>query len=161
MSTCGEATARTIRSVIGWRSIRSLEWTLATTTSSCDEHLVVVVERAVLEDVDLDAGEDAERRHLLVEHRDIGELLLQPLSAQAVGDGEPGEWSVSTMYSWPRPLRGAGHRFDGRAAIAPPAVHVAVAAQCGAVAGAVVGQLDLRLGLDLVDVTGVAVAGSR
>ena len=50
------------------------------------EHVVAVVEQAVLEDVDLDAGEDAERREPLVEHGDVGQLLLQPLPAEAVGD---------------------------------------------------------------------------
>ena len=33
------------------------------------EQLLVLVERAVVEDVDLDAGEDAERREILVELR--------------------------------------------------------------------------------------------
>ena len=49
------------------------------------EHVVVVVERAVLEDVDLDAGEDAERRQLLVELGDVGQLLLQSLPARGRG----------------------------------------------------------------------------
>ena len=53
----------------------------------------------------------------------------------------------------------ARHRLDGRPAIAPPAVHVTVAAQRGAVAGTIVGHLDLGLGLDLVDVARVAVQG--
>ena len=57
------------------RPCAACECTLATTTSSCDEQVVVEVERAVLEDVDLDAGEDAERRELLVERRDVGQLL--------------------------------------------------------------------------------------
>ena len=53
--------------VIATLSIRSFECTLATTTSISAEQLVLLVEAAVVEDVDLDAGEDAERRQLVVE----------------------------------------------------------------------------------------------
>jgi hypothetical protein len=52
------------------------------------EHLVVVVERAVLEDVDLDAREDAERRELLVERRDDLELLGEAVTREPVRDRE-------------------------------------------------------------------------
>ena len=45
---------------------------------------------AVLEDVDLDPGEDAEGRQLLVEPGDLVELGPQPLRAEAVGDRQPG-----------------------------------------------------------------------
>ena len=63
--------------------MRSFECTLATTTSTLGEQLRLLVERAVVEDVDLDAGEDAERRELLVELGDDVELLAQPLGRQA------------------------------------------------------------------------------
>ena len=63
--------------------MRSFECTLATTTVDARQHVVGVVERAVLEDVDLDAGEDPERRELLVELGDHVELLEQPLARQA------------------------------------------------------------------------------
>jgi len=43
------------------------------------EEVVVLVERAVLEDVDLDAGEDAERCELGVERVHDVELLAQPV----------------------------------------------------------------------------------
>ena len=119
MSTCGEATARTMRSVIGWRSIRSLEWTLATTTSSLAEHVVVVIERAVLEDVDLDAGEDPERRHLLVERGHIDELLLQPLLAQPVGDRQARRMIGQHHVVVAETACGASHRLDRRSPVAP------------------------------------------
>ena len=48
------------------------------------EQLLELVERAVVEDVDLDAGEDAERRELLVQLGDDVELLAQPVGRQAV-----------------------------------------------------------------------------
>ena len=47
-----------------------------------------------------------------------------PLATVSVG-----EWSVSTMYSWPSSMRGLGHLADRRAAVAPVGVDVAVAAQ--------------------------------
>ena len=47
------------------------------------EQVVVLVEATVFEDVDLDAGEDAERRELVVEPRDHLELLAQPLGVEA------------------------------------------------------------------------------
>ena len=50
------------------------------------EEVFVLVEAAVVEDVDLDAGEDAERRELLVEPGDHFELGLQPLRLEAVRD---------------------------------------------------------------------------
>ena len=48
----------------------------------------VLVQRAVLEDVDLDAGQDAKRRELLVELTDALKLPTQPISRQAVGHGQ-------------------------------------------------------------------------
>ena len=44
------------------------------------EHVVVVIERAVVEDVDLDPGQDPERCELLVQRRDDVQLLEQPLA---------------------------------------------------------------------------------
>ena len=43
------------------------------------QQLLVLVERAVLQDVDLDAGQDSERRELLVELGHHVELLAEPL----------------------------------------------------------------------------------
>ena len=43
------------------------------------QQLVLLVERAVVEDVDLDAGEDPERSQLLVQLGDQRQLLAQSL----------------------------------------------------------------------------------
>ena len=102
------------------RSMRSFEWTLATTTSRRSSRSVVLVEGAVLEDVDLDAGEDAERRQLGVEparSRRAGRAGARGSSPWATVSR--GEWSVSTMYSWPSADGGAGHVLDRRAAVGP------------------------------------------
>ena len=73
------------------RSMRSFECTLATTTSSRSSRSSVQVERAVLEDVDLDAGEDPERAPARsLSAVDLVELLAQPLAVEAVGDREAG-----------------------------------------------------------------------
>ena len=51
---------------------------------------VLLVELAVLQDVDLDAGEDAEAlRQLVVQPGDVVELAAQPGRRQAAGHGEP------------------------------------------------------------------------
>ena len=49
------------------------------------EQLVVLVERPVLEDVDLDPGEDPERRQLVVQVADDLELLAQALGVRVRG----------------------------------------------------------------------------
>ena len=67
-------------------SMDSLECTLATTTSSRSSSSVLLIERAVIEDVDLDAGQDAHRRERLADLVDDVELLAQPLGGEPVGD---------------------------------------------------------------------------
>ena len=91
-----------MRRVISSASMRSFECTLADDHVELREQVRLLVERAVVEDVDLDAGEDAERRQLLVELGDDLELLAQPLGRRPLATVSRGEWSVSTMYSWPR-----------------------------------------------------------
>ena len=66
-STCGLAIAATIRRVIGVGVHAQLRVHARDHDVDAREQLLVLVERAVVEDVDLDAGEDAERRELLVE----------------------------------------------------------------------------------------------
>jgi len=100
------------------------------------EDRVAVVERAVLQDVDLDAGEDAERRQQLVEPGHVGQLLRQTLGTEAVGDGEPRRVIGEHHVLVPQRNRRAGHRLDGGAAVAPPAVHVQIGSQGVAVGGA-------------------------
>ena len=56
------------------------------------EHLVGLVEAAVVEDVDLDALEqpEAPAGEVLVDRVDDAELLGQPLDAEPVGDASAG-----------------------------------------------------------------------
>ena len=75
---CGFAIAPIIRAVIAARPSQ-LGVHARDDDVELREQLVVLVEGAVLEDVDLDAGEDAERRELLVERVDQVELLAQAL----------------------------------------------------------------------------------
>ena len=53
------------------------------------EQRLVLVEGTVLEDVDLDAGQHAKRRHFLVQLRDHLQLAEEPLGVEAVRDREP------------------------------------------------------------------------
>ena len=100
------------------------------------QHVVVVVERAVLEDVDLDAGEDAERRQALVQRGDFVELLVEALDAEAVGDREARRVVGHDQVLVPEVLRRPGHGLDRGAAVGPGGVAVAVAADGGPEVGA-------------------------
>ena len=62
------------------------------------------------------------------------------------------EWSVSTMYSWPRAIAVRGHLLDRRSPVAPRRVGVAVAAQGVAVALALRRDRHHRLGRELGEV---------
>ena len=99
---CGLAIAATIRGVIVLARA-SAAWSArdATTTSSSAEQLRLLVERAVLEDVDLDAGEDPERRQLLVELATTSSCSRSRSGDSPLATVSRGEWSVSAMYSWP------------------------------------------------------------
>ena len=79
---CGFAIAATMRAVIGALLHPQLRVHARDDDVEPREQLVLLVERAVVEDVDLDAGEDAERRELLVELVDDVELLAEPLRAR-------------------------------------------------------------------------------
>ena len=118
------------------------------------EQVEVLVEGAVLEDVDLHAGEDAERGQLLVHLVDLVELLEQSLAVEAVGDREAGGVVGDDEVLVPERHRGAGHLRDRRAAVAPGGVAVAVALERGAQLGALAdvdGRLRLQRGEVLVD----------
>ena len=80
---CGFATAPIIRAVIASALILQLGVDARDDDVELGEQLVLLVEGAVLEDVDLDAAEDAQRRQLLVEPVDEVELLAQPVGARA------------------------------------------------------------------------------
>ena len=98
------------------------------------QQLVGLVERAVVEDVDLDPLEQGEAgaAEVLVDGVDDVELAGQPLGAQAVGDGQPGrvvgehEVVVAELDGRER------HLLDRRAAVGPVGVGVQVTAQPGA-----------------------------
>ncbi len=123
------------------------------------QHLVGVVEGAVFEDVDFDAGEDAERRHLLVEDSHVGELLLEALLAESMSNGESRRVIGEDHVLMTQRSSSSRHRLDAGPAVAPQAVQVAVAAQRCPIARAIVGEIDTGLRFDLVDVARVALQG--
>ncbi len=90
-SMCGLAIAATMRRVIEAPSIRSLEWTDATTTSSWASSSGSWSSAPVVEDVDLDPGEDPERRQLVVEAGHDLELLAQPVGDSPLATVSRGE----------------------------------------------------------------------
>ena len=100
----------------------------------------VLVERAVLEDVDLDPGEDPERRQLLVELTHHVQLASQPLGGEPVGDGEP--WRVVAQHHplVPQVARRPRHLRDRRAAVRPVRVGVAVTLERRPQGGACAGR---------------------
>ena len=87
------------------------------------ELLVGQVERPVDADVDLDAAQDAERRELLVQRRDLLALLLQAAVAQALGVVADRQVVVAAAH------RGSHHLGERRAAVRPGRVAVQLAAQ--------------------------------
>ena len=96
------------------------------------EQVEVLVEAAVLEDVDLDAGEDAERRELLVELGDDVELLAQPVGVEAVRHAHLGRVVREREVLVAELGRLARHRLDRRAAVGPVGVQVEVPTERGA-----------------------------
>ena len=138
-STCGCEIACTMRFVIVVGVHAQLRVHARDDHVDALEHVVGVVERAVFEDVDLDAGEDPERRELLVELGDDVELLEQPLARQPVGDREAGRVVGEREVLVAEVARLLGHRADRVAAVGPVGVAVQVAAQLRAQRFAVVG----------------------
>ena len=114
MSVWGLSTARSIRRVISGSSIRSLECTLATTTSSRARSVLVLVEGPVLQDVDLDAGQDAEGGQLVVEFGHDVQLLAQALGVESVGHGQAGTVVGQGPVAVAEAAGGLGHLADGR-----------------------------------------------
>ena len=97
MSTCGLATASTMRRVIVGAVHAELGVDAADDDVEPLEQVVVQVERAVLEDVDLHAGEDAERRQLRVEPAITSSWSVRRSRLSPWATVSRGEWSVSTM----------------------------------------------------------------
>ncbi len=93
------------------------------------QQLRVLVERTVFEDVDLDAGEDAERGEVRVQRLDHLELAFEPLGVETVGDGETGAVVGEGQVLVTERGRRLGHLRDGASAVGPVGMAVAVAAQ--------------------------------
>ncbi len=94
------------------------------------EQLVLLVQRAVVEDVDLDAGEDPEAvRQLLVQLRHVVELAAQAVGGQPVRDLEPRRVVGEHEVLMAEVGRGQRHLLDRGTAVRPVGVHVQVAAQ--------------------------------
>ena len=93
------------------------------------EEVEVAVEGAVLEDVDLHAGQDAERCELLVQVVDEVELLGEALLVEPVRDGEPGAVVGQDEVLAAQVAGRLGHLEDGAAAVRPVGVGMAVTAE--------------------------------
>ena len=93
------------------------------------EQLLLLVEGAVFEDVDLDAGEDPERSQLLVESGHVFELAQEAFTVQTVRHREPGTVVGEHQILVPQVARRLGHLPDGAATIGPVRVAVTVAPQ--------------------------------
>ena len=96
------------------------------------QHFVVQVERAVGEDVDLDAGEDADAAfHLPVDFADALNVFERALLVEAIGHGQVfgvvGDGDVLVAAG----QRGLGHLADGVVAVGGGGVHVHVALEVG------------------------------
>ena len=90
------------------------------------EQLFVLVQGTVLEDVDLDAGQDPKRRELFVQRRDHLQLGTQAVGVQSVGDGEPGTVVGEGQVIVAERGGGLGHLGDGAAAVGPVRMAVTV-----------------------------------
>ncbi len=116
---CGLSIAATMRAVMSLASIRNLEWTLATTTSSSPNVSRVQIQRTVLEDVDLHPRQEPERRQLLVHLGHHLELLAQALLVEPVRHGETGRVVRQHQIVAPEVTRRLGHLEDRAAAVGP------------------------------------------
>jgi hypothetical protein len=93
------------------------------------QQLVFLVERAVLQDVDLDPGEQAERGEVLVHTGDDLELAAQVVGAQPMGDREPRAVVGQGQVLVPQRSGRGRHLVDRAAAVGPVRMAVAVPAQ--------------------------------
>ena len=96
------------------------------------EQVLALVQRAIVEDVDLDAGQDAERREFGIQPGDQGELGFQPLGGQPIGHREPGRVIGQRDPFVAQRAGRLGHLARRAAPVRPVRVGVAVAAQCRA-----------------------------
>ena len=118
------------------------------------EQILLEVERAVFQDVDLHPGQDPERRERGAHLVDLVELGEQPFAIEPMRNGQTGGVIGENEVLVSEALRGASHRFDRRAAVRPYRVGVAVALQLSAHRGGTIGHRELRLGFELGEVAG-------
>ena len=162
MSTWGLATASTSRRVMASRSMRSFEWALATTTSSrASRSRSWSSEPSSRMSTSMPVRmRNGARRSL--SPADLRQLLVQAVGRQAVSHGQPGRVVGQDEVVVAQLDGGAGHRLDGRPAVGPEAVAVAVAPQRLAIGAAGLAQRDLGRRLELDDPLGhLAVARPR
>ena len=94
------------------------------------EQALVLIERTVVEDVDLDPGENPCALGSLVERRDDVELGTQPLRAQSVRDLQPrGVVGEREVFVSDHRRCDSLHLVDGTATVGPVRMGVQVAAQ--------------------------------
>ncbi len=92
------------------------------------EEFGFLIKRTVLENVDLDAGQDPHRRDRVAQFVDDVELLAQALGRQAVGDFEARRVVRQRAVLVPQFLCREHHFLDRGRPIGPVGVHVQVAA---------------------------------
>jgi hypothetical protein len=93
------------------------------------QQVEVLVERAVLEDVHLNAGQDPEGRQILVQLRQDAKLVPQPLSVEPVRHGEAGAVVGQDQVLVAQRTRRLCHFADRAATVGPVRVGVAVTAE--------------------------------
>ena len=91
------------------------------------QELRVLVQRPVLEDVHLDAGEDAERRQFGIQLGDDVQLLAEAVGIEPVGDGQAGAVVGEGPVAVPELHRRLGHLPDWAPPVRPVRVAVTVA----------------------------------
>ena len=126
---CGLSMAFTMRRVICAGIHLELRMHAGDDDVEAGEQGGVLIEASVLEDVHLDAGEDAERRHGGVDRLHHLELADQTLGIEAVGDGEARAVVGERPVVVPEGGGGLSHLGDGAPTVGPVRVAVAVALQ--------------------------------
>ena len=96
------------------------------------QHRVALVEGAVLEDVDLDALEQAQVvADRAVDRSTTASWAASRSALSPLATRRRGLWSVRTIHSWPVSTAGEHHLLDRRPTVGPVRVGVAVAAERG------------------------------
>ena len=134
-SVCGLRMAAIIRSVIGADGIRSLECTLATTTSSCPSSSSVWSSEPSSRMSTSMPDRIRNGASVCVQLADQLELGTEPVSGQPAGHGEPGRMVGERDPFVAQVARGQRHLQRRAAAVGPVRVHVAVAPHRGAQRG--------------------------